>query len=60
VRGGAAALRRRMMVNRSRGSYPALLGERDDGALPYHGILTLIPRADGVELRASMAADALA
>jgi hypothetical protein len=57
VRGGAAALRPKMMAG---ASYPALLGERDDGALPYHGILTLIPRQDGFELRASMAADALA
>jgi hypothetical protein len=58
VRGGAVALRPRMMTNR-RGGYAALLGDRPDPALPNHGVLTLIPRPEGVELRTSIAADAL-
>jgi hypothetical protein len=58
VRGGAAALRPRMMAHPGAG-YAALLGDRSAEALPDHGVLTLIPRPDGMELRASIAADAL-
>jgi hypothetical protein len=58
VRGGPAALRTRMMAN-PRGSYAVLLQDRPDDTLPDHGVLTLIPRTNGMELRASIAADAL-
>jgi hypothetical protein len=54
----AAALHRRMAI--PGGSYADLLGERGSHELPHHGIVTLIPRAAGVELRAGIAADALA
>jgi len=58
VRGGAAALRPRMMGGAC-GSYAALLRDRPGYALPDHGVLTLIPRGRGMELRASIAADVL-
>jgi hypothetical protein len=58
VRGGVAALRARMMAGASV-SYAMLLQDRPDHALPNHGVLSLIPRLDGTELRASIAADAL-
>jgi hypothetical protein len=47
-----------MMANRQ-GSYAALLGDRPGAALPDHGVLSLIPRPGGIELRASLAADTL-
>jgi hypothetical protein len=47
------------MMACDRGSYAALLRDRPGYALPNHGVLTLIPRARGMELRASIAADVL-
>ena len=54
-RGGQAAARR-CLLTRPCPSYSALLGDRPDSALPDHGVVTLIPRADGVELRVGVAA----
>lgn len=54
----SAALHRRLAVPGS--SYAGLLGEQSSRELPHHGILSLLPRAAGVELRAGIAADALA
>jgi hypothetical protein len=58
VRGGPMALKPRLMADRC-GSYAALLGDRSGSELPDHGVLSLIPRPGGMELRASLAADAL-
>ncbi len=58
VRGGPAALKTRMMASVC-DSYAALLRDRPGYALPDHGVLTLIPRPGEMELRASIAADAL-
>jgi hypothetical protein len=58
VCGGAAAIRPRFS---HRAGYRSLLGGRPENKLPDHGILTLIPHANGeVELRAGVSAAALA
>ncbi len=58
VTGGGEAVRRRMLAGASTG-YAALFGPPSTAVAPDHGVLTLTPRARGVELRVGIAADAL-
>jgi hypothetical protein len=59
VRGGPASVRRRMLA-RPAPSYAMELGGRPVEALPNHGVITLVARPAGLEMRVGIAGDCLA